>query len=333
MSNLLVPREYYKPFEYPKAFDFWLTQNQSFWLHTEINMDKDIEDWRFKLSEDERLIVGNILKSFVQSEVLIGDYWRSVARIFKKPEISMMASTFSAFETIHIAAYAYLNETLGLMDFQAFLQDAKALDRLEVLQAPPKVFKPDLNDPTMDLEKEYYDWRKKLAVSLAVFSAFGEGVALYSAFAILLSFSVRGMMKGVGEIIEFSNRDEALHSKGGIWLFTELMKENQDLQDIKKEVYEAARITVRIEDSFIDSVFSGRELANCTAYDLKQFIRQRANDQLVALGLRPNWRNIDKEALDRMSWFGYVTAADNHADFFYGRVTEYGKSDGWDDMF
>lgn len=325
-SNLLVPRDYYKPFEYPKAFDFWLTQNQSFWLHTEINMDKDIEDWRFKLSEDEKLIIGNILKSFVQSEVLIGDYWRAVARIFKKPEISMMASTFSAFETIHIAAYAYLNETLGLTDFKSFLQDQTAMERLERLQTPPAVYRGSSDE-------EHYEYRKKLALSLAVFSAFGEGVALYSAFAVLLSFSVRGMMKGVGEIIEFSNRDEALHAKGGIWLFKEFMNENQDINDIKKDIYEAARIAVKIEDSFIDTVFDGRTLPNCTAYDLKQFIRQRANDQLVALGLKQNWKNVDKEALERMNWFGYVTAADNHADFFYGRVTEYGKTDGWDDMF
>ena len=322
--TLLTPRDYYKPFEYPEAYDFWLTQNQSFWLHTEVNMDKDIEDWRFKLSEDEKLIMGNILKSFVQSEVLIGDYWRAVARVFKKPEISMMASTFSAFETIHIASYAYLNETLGLTDFKEFLQDEVAMERLNRLQVPPS--------PMKDTDN-YDEWRKKLAISLATFSAFGEGVALYSAFAILLSFSVRGLMKGVGEIIEFSNRDEALHARGGIWLFNTFIQENQDVHNVKKEVYEAARIAVAIEDKFIDSVFDGRSLPNCHPYDLKQFIRQRANDQLLALGLKPNWRNVDKDALDRLNWFGYVTAADNHADFFYGRVTEYGKSDGWDDMF
>ena len=119
--NILKPRDYYKPFEYPKAFEFWLTQNQSFWLHTEINLEKDITDWKLVLTEDEKLIIGNILKSFVQSEVLIGDYWRAVAKIFSKPEIAMMASTFSAFETIHITSYAHLNDTLGLNDFKAFL--------------------------------------------------------------------------------------------------------------------------------------------------------------------------------------------------------------------
>lgn len=321
---LLDRREYYKPFDYPEAYDYWLTQQQSFWLATEINMDKDISDWSSVLNEDEKYIIGNILKSFVQSEVLIGDYWRNVAAIFPKPEISMMATAFSNMETVHIAAYAYLNETLGLTDFEAFLQDKVAMERLSTLSLPPEPKR---------LEEDEYTWRKNLATSLAVFSGFGEGVALYSAFAILLSFSVRGRMTGVGEIIEFSNRDESLHARGGVWLFNQFMKENQDLQGIKKDIYEAARLAVKVEDSFIDSVFEGRDLPNCTAYDLKQFIRQRANNQLKALGLKQNWKNVDKEALSRMNWFNYITASENHADFFYGRVTEYAKTDGWKDMW
>ncbi len=322
--NILHPRDYYKPFEYPKAYDFWLTQQQSFWLSTEVNMDKDIADWKENLNDTERLIIGNILKSFVQSEVLIGDYWREVARIFSKPEIAMMATAFSNMETIHIAGYAYLNETLGLTDFKAFLQDEVAIERLNRLSVPPSKRKSTETD---------YEWRKRIAISLAIFSAFGEGVALYSAFAILLSFSMRGLMKGVGEIIEFSNRDESLHASGGIWLFREFMKENQDLKGVKKEIYEAARIAVSIEDKFIDSVFMGRRLDNLTPYDLKQFIRQRANDQLVALGLKQNWRGVDKESLERLKWFGFITASENHADFFYGRVTEYAKTGGWGGMW
>lgn len=287
-------------------------------------MDKDITDWKTKLTEDEKYIIGNILKSFVQSEVLIGDYWRAVASVFSKPEIAMMSTAFSNMETVHIAAYAYLNETLGLTDFQSFLQDEVAMERLNSLSIPPRKKRKDEDDT---------EYRKRLAVSLATFSGFGEGVALYSAFAILLSFSIRGLMTGVGEIIEFSNRDESLHAKGGVWLFNEFMKENQDLQGIKKDIYEAARLAVKIEDSFIDSVFQGRGLSNCNAHDVKMFIRQRANDQLVSLGLKQNWKNIDKEALKRMSWFGSVTASENHADFFYGRVTEYAKTDGWKDMW
>ncbi|MCA6484071.1 MAG: ribonucleotide-diphosphate reductase subunit beta [Chitinophagaceae bacterium] len=320
--TILTERDYYKPFEYPEAFEFWLTQQQSFWLHTEINMERDITDWKFNLTDDERLIVGNILKSFIQSEVLIGDYWRFVAKAFPKPEIGMMAAAFSNMESIHIAAYAYLNDTLGLQDFQAFLEDKVAMERLEILTKPPKLT--GLNTVS---------GRRELARSLAVFSAFAEGVALFSAFTVLLSFSQRGLMKGLGEVIEMSIRDESLHAKGGVWLYRKFMEENQDIGGIKREVYEAARACVQIEHKFIDSVFDGRTLPNCAPGDLKEFIKQRANDKLRELGLKDNYRAVDVDAINRLSWFNLASAGDQHADFFASRVTQYAKTDQWETMW
>lgn len=320
--TILTPREYYKPFEYPEAFEFWLTQQQAFWLHTEINMERDITDWKFNLTEDEKLIIGNILKSFIQSEVLIGDYWRFVARAFPKPEIGMMAAAFSNMESIHVAAYAYLNDTLGLQDFQAFLEDKVAMERLETLTKPPKL-----------TQISTMEGRKELARSLAVFSAFAEGVALFSAFTILLSFSQRGLMKGLGEVIEMSIRDESLHAKGGVWLYRTFMAENQDITGIKKEVYDAARACVQIEHKFIDSVFDGRTLPNCKPADLKEFIKQRANDKLRELGLKDNYRTVNADSMTNLSWFNLASAGDQHADFFASRVTQYAKTDNWETMW
>ncbi len=323
--SLLNKREYYKPFDYPDAYNFWETQQTSFWVHHEINMDQDIYDWEFNLTDSERLIIGNILKSFVQSEVLIGDYWRKLAAIFQHPEIGMMCSAFGAMESNHIAAYAYLNDTLGLIDFKGFLQDKIAMERLKLLSNPPQEF-----EDTLDVD--YTDWRRKLAVSLAVFSAFGEGVALFSAFTVLLSFAQRGLMRGLGEIIEMSIRDESLHSKGGMWLFRQFMQENQDIKGIKKYLYEACELTIATEDKFIDTVFSGSSLPNCTPADLRQFIRQRANAQLRSINLRAIFK-IDKAAIKRLNWFNLASVSDQHTDFFSGRVTNYARTDGWSDLW
>jgi len=328
---LLEPRNYYKPFQYNEAYDFWLTQQSSFWIHTEINMDADIYDWKFNLTESEKNIIGNILKSFVQSEVLIGDYWRSLGAVFQIPEISMMCASFSSFETIHIASYAYLNDTLGIDNFQEFMQDEVVMERLGQLSKPPEVFKVDEYSLNSD-DEQYNQWRKDLAVSLATFSAFGEGVALFSAFTILLSFAQRGLMRGLGEIIEMSIRDESLHSKAGIWLFNQFMKENKDMHDIKKKIYEAGRLTVAVEDKFIESVFANNELPNCNPEYLKEFIRQRMNNQLRAIHLKPEYR-IDKKKVEKLAWFNLASAGDQHADFFSSRVTQYAKTSGWGDMW
>lgn len=323
--SLLVQRDYYKPFDYPKAYDFWLLQQTSFWIHTEINMDADIYDWKFNLSDSERNIIGNILKSFVQSEILIGDYWRGVASVFKLPEISMMASCFSSFETIHIAAYAYLNDTLGIDNWQEFLQDKVVIERLSQLMAPP------ISWPTEEYHN-YDAWKRDLAISLATFSAFGEGVALFSAFTILLSFAQRGLMKGLGQIIEMSIRDETVHSKAGVWLFNTFINENKDIHNIKKLIYEANRLCVSVEDRFIDSVFADNTLPNCHPDDLKQFIRQRSNNQLRELHLKPEFK-IDKSAVNRLSWFNIASGGDQHGDFFASRVTQYARTSGWDKLW
>ena len=279
-------------------------------------MDADIYDWKFNLTDSERKIIGNILKSFVQAEILIGDFWRKVATHFQIPEVSMMAACFSSFETIHITAYAYLNDTLGITDWEEFLTDAVVMERLNRLSSPP--------DTTKD--------RKQLATSLAVFSAFGEGVSLFSAFTILLSFTQRGLMRGLGEIIEMSIRDESLHAKAGCWLFNTFISENKDVHDIKKDLYEAGRLTVKIEDKFIDQVFDGNTLPNCNPDDLKEFIRQRCNNQLRAIHLKPEYK-IDKAKVQRLNWFNLASAGDQHGDFFASRITQYARTSGYEDMW
>lgn len=308
--GLLTPRPIYRPFEYPQAYDYWLKAQQSHWLHTEVQMGSDVNDWKINLSDTDRHIIGSILKGFTQAEVIISDYWTNViANRFKKPEIQMMASTFSSFETIHIAGYAYLNDTLGLEDFAAFLHEPTTKSKIDRLMSMKSKNKTDL------------------AKSIAVFSAFNEGVSLFSSFAILMSFSQRNLLKGVGQIVSWSIRDESLHSTAGCWLFREFTKENPDIweDELKKDIYDAARLTIELEDAFIDKAFEKGDLPNLTASDLKNYMRYRANTKLQELGLKSNWRNIDKSAIDRLQWFDVLSNGVEMQDFFAGRVTAYAR--------
>jgi preprotein translocase subunit SecY len=140
---LLDGRKTYKPFVYDQAHAYWLKQQNAHWLHTEIAMSPDLQDWRESLSETERNVVGGVLKGFVQTEIVVNDYWTNkVAKWFPHPEVAMMATAFGNMETIHTIAYAQLNDSLGLTDYEAFMQEpaAKAkLDRLiEVPEVPSK---------------------------------------------------------------------------------------------------------------------------------------------------------------------------------------------------
>ena len=143
----------------------------------------------------------------------------------------------------------------------------------------------------------------------------------------MFNFSRFNKLKGVGQIISWSILDESLHSEAGCWLFRELIKEHPELwtDDLKKQIYDAARITIEIEDAFIDKVFDSGEVEGITPKEVKTFIRHRANVKLGELMCKTNWKNLDQEALKNMSWFDTLSLGVSQTDFFAGRETGYSK--------
>jgi len=311
-------RDFYKPFEYQEAFDFYLDQQRSHWLADEVPLASDLNDWKQKLTESEKNLIGNILKSFAQTEVHVNDYWSSkVSQWFPKPEIVAMTSTFGSFEAIHAQAYARLNEALDLEDFKAFLEDEAALSKIERLTETPM------------------GTLSEKAQSLAIFSAFTEGVNLFSSFAILMSFQLRNLMKGTGQIIEWSVRDESLHSKAGCWLFRTLLDEVPELntEELRNKVTEACHLSVQLEFDFIDKAFEMGEVEGLNRAQLQNFIKARANEKMIELGYNAVYNDIEPNLLKQMEWFGHLTSGKTHQDFFAGRVTDYAKSTSdWSDL-
>ncbi len=331
MSKLFKERVAYKPFEYPIYYnEGWLKQAQAFWLHTEIAMQSDVKDWKENLTPSEKNLVGNILLGFAQTECAVSDYWTGmVTKWFPKHEIKQMSMMFGSQETIHAVAYSYLNESLGLEDFEAFLHDEATSAKFEMLMST----KADYTHNDLDTNPEA---RKEVARSLAIFSAFAEGVSLYSSFAVLYSFQMRNLLKGVGQQMKWSVRDESLHSRMGCQLFNHMCEEYPELrQESESSIYEAARLIVELEEKFIDKMFEMGDLENLTASDLKEFIKQRANEKLKELGYKQIFI-VNQEQASNLEWFYHLTGGVTHTDFFAIRSTDYSKAsedDNWDDIF
>jgi len=317
-KNILSPRNYYKPFEYEQAFKFFKDQHRSHWLADEVPLSSDVNDWKLKLTETEKSLLGNILKSFTQTEVHVNDYWSTkVSAWFPKPEVQAMARVFADFESIHAEAYARLNEELGLDDFKAFLEDEEAKAKIDRLVELPG------------------DTLEEKALSLAIFSAFTEGVNLFSSFAVLMSFQLRNLMKGTGQIVAWSVRDESLHSQAGCWLYRTLLEESPELNTstMRDNVIEACNISVQLEFDFIDKAFEMGGIEGLTKEQLKNFIKARANDKMVELGYKPLYNDIDPSLVKQMDWFGHLTSGVEHQDFFSQRPSSYSKSTGdWSDL-
>ena len=314
--SLFKERIAYKPFEYPEYYtEGWLKQAQAFWLHTEIPMSGDVKDWNEKLTDKEKNLVGNILLGFAQTECAVSDYWtQKVVGWFPKHEIQQMAMMFGSQETIHAVAYSYLNETLGLEDFEAFLHEPATAERFENLVAY------DGNDPV------------GIGKSLAIFSAFAEGVSLYSAFAVLYSFQLRNLLKGIGQQMKWSVRDESLHSRMGCKLFNHMCDEIPTLRDeCKNDIHKAAETMVELEEKYIDKMFEMGDIENLKSEDLKQFVRKRANEKLQELGYDPTF-TYSQEAADNLDWFYHLTGGVTHTDFFAMRPTDYSKANEGEDF-
>ena len=228
-----------------------------------------------------------------------------------------MAMMFGSQETIHAVAYSYLNETLKLEDYEAFLHEPATAERFDNLVA--------------------YSGKSTIGIakSLAVFSAFAEGVSLYSAFAVLYSFQLRNLLKGIGQQMKWSVRDESLHSKMGCQLFRHMCEEDSSLlNDCRNDIVKAAETMVELEEKYIDKMFEMGDIEGIKSYDLKQFIKKRTNEKLMELGYTDlgSYFTYDKEAADNLDWFYHLTGGVTHTDFFAIRPTDYSKAGEGEDF-
>lgn len=320
--SLLESREYYKPFEYPWAFEGYKLQQQMHWLPEEVPLREDVRDWNQILSDNERHLLTNIFRFFTQGDVDVakGYLHRYVPVFGHKPELAMMLSSFASMEAVHIDAYSLLLDTLGIpeIEYQAFSKYKELAAKHNYVESLLAKDNPNGHD---------------IAKSLAVYSAFTEGLQLFSSFAILLNFQRFNKMKGMGQIVTYSIRDESLHVEYMIKLFRTFIEERPKLwtDKFKKELYDICRTMVELEDAFIDFAFEMGGIEGLTSNEVKLYIRYIADRRLLQLGLKPNYGVKDNP----LPWLESLLGNIEHANFFETRSTEYSKAliEGWEEVW
>ena len=320
-SNLLEERSYYRPFNYPWAYDAWLKHEQAHWLHTEVPMLEDIKDWKNRLTEDEQKFLTHIFRFFTQGDIdVAGGYVKNYLPYFPQPEIRMMLAGFAAREALHIAAYSHLIESLGMPEttYNEFLQYAEMKEK---------------HDYLLDLSSKN-STKESTAEHIAAFSAFTEGMQLFSSFIMLLNFPRHGKMKGMGQIVTWSIVDETMHAESMIKLFRTYIEENREIwnDDLKSKIYTIATKMVDLEDKFIDLAFGMVRVADLDAADVKQYIRYIADRRLISLGLK----GIMKVKKNPLPWVEEMINSPIHTNFFENRATDYAKgalSGSWEEVW
>ncbi len=320
-SKLVDERNSFKPFFYPWAYDAWLKHEQSHWMHTEVPMIEDVKDWKNKLNDQEKHFLTNIFRFFTQGDVdVAGGYVKNYLPYFPQPEVRMMLLGFAAREALHIAAYSHLIETLGMPEstYNEFLE-------YEEMRAK--------HDYLLDISSQNGD-AASTATHIAVFSAFTEGMQLFSSFIMLLNFPRNGTMKGMGQIVTWSIVDETMHAENMIKLFRTYVEENKEIwnDDLKSRIYTIAEKMVELEDKFIDLAFEMGPMENLDAEDVKRYIRYIADRRLISLGLK----GIFKVKKNPLPWVEEMINAPIHGNFFENRVTDYAKgalSGQWEEVW
>ncbi|MEP0392763.1 MAG: ribonucleotide-diphosphate reductase subunit beta [Erythrobacter sp.] len=305
--SLLEARNTYKPFQYPWAYEFWKRQQQIHWMPEEVPLGEDCRDWAQNITEHERNLLTQIFRFFTQADVEVQDcYHDKYGRVFKPTEIKMMLAAFSNMETVHIAAYSHLLDTIGMpeSEYSAFLDYEEMADKHNYM-----------NQFSVDTDED-------IARTLAMFGGFTEGLQLFASFAMLMNFPRHNKMKGMGQIVSWSVRDETLHCEGIIKMFHTFCEERDCLtKSVKEDIIDICQKTVRLEDAFIDLAFEMGPVEGMTAKDIKKYIRYIADWRLGQLKLQPIYM-IDEHPLP---WLSPLLNGVEHANFFEARATEYSK--------
>lgn len=304
-------------FDYPEAIKFAEQQNSIFWTDSEIRVDKDVQDIMVNMTAAERHGVITVLKLFTLYELIAGnEYWSGrVQRMFPRPDIQRMANCFSFFElNVHAPFYNKLNEALHLNTdefYSDYVKDPTLKERMTFIDS-------------------YVDHPTDL-VSIGVFSMV-EGAILYSSFAFLKHFQSQGKNKLLNVVrgINFSVRDEAIHSEGGAWLYRQLKAELElpasTVKLIEKDIIAAASTLYEHEERIVEMIFEKGLIEGITKKQLKNFVKSRINVCLKNLGIDALFEVTYNPIKD---WFYKNINGVQFHDFFTGIGNSYNRN--WDE--
>lgn len=305
-SRMMKRRAVYKPFDYPHFIQIAKDHEKIHWTEDEIKLDGDVRDWKTdRMTAAEKYQVTEVLKLFTQQDMTVAGFYEDVViPYFRNNDVLMAVFSFVAREMTHIRAYALLNDTLGLpeSDYSAFMNEKALAEKIDfAMQADPTTI-------------------EGMALSL-VKSVINEGLSLFGSFVPLLNYQRRGLMKGMGTIVEWSCREETAHTNTITLMFREWAREHPWIltDAFKKRVYDMFREAISLEDAFVDKIYEMGPVEGLSKEDLKTYLRYLADFRLLNLGFKANW-GIKENPVE---WLDWLLIALDHSNFFEKRSTEY----------
>ena len=303
-----------KPFEYPELYQYVEAIRHSYWIHTEFNYTSDIQDYFNNALPHEKSAVTRAMLAIAQVEVAVKTFWGDIYHRMPKYEIGAVGASFSESEARHADAYSHLLEILGLNNEFEKIKDIPALkQRVDYLSKMVQYSK-------SEDDREYI-------LSMILFSLFTEHVSLFSQFLVMMSFNKhRNLFKGLSNVIEATSKEEQIHGLFGIDVVNIIREEHPEWfdEDLKQEIYKACQEAYESEVKVIDWILGEGELEFMSSDVVKEFVKQRLNNSLVAVGYEELF-DVDKELVDETKWFDDEVIGTKLTDFLHKRSVNYTK--------
>lgn len=313
-GNIFEPRENILPYEYPSLLEFKDAIRHSYWIDTEYNFTTDIDDFKTKVSDQEREAIKRTMLAIAQIEVNVKTFWADLYKRMPITEIGDVGMTFAESEVRHKDAYARLLRILGLEEEFKTVVDIPAIKgRINYL-------------------KKYLDGsrsrdNKMYTKSVLLFSLFIEHVSLFSQFLIMMSFNKeKNLFKGISNVVEATSKEEDIHGNFGVEIINIIKSENPDWfdEDFSNLIYSACNKAYIAECGILDWIFEKGELEFLPKETIKEFIMNRFNNSLKKIGMKPHFE-IDNNLLASTKWFDVEVTATKEGDFFYKKQIDYNK--------
>lgn len=310
--NIFKKRVNLKPYEYPELMEYVDAIRHSYWLHTEFNYSSDIQDLKVNLSSEEAAIVKKAMLAIAQIEVNVKTFWSKIYDWFPKPEFQAIAVTFGESEVRHTDAYSNLLELVGLNhEFEELMDEPAIARRIQYFDKMDRIIKN---------EEDFF--RKAV-----LFSMFIENVSLFSQFLIMMSFNkYRNALKGISNAVEATSKEEDIHARFGFEIVNLIKEENPKWwnRETQVQLYADTQESYEAEMGIIDWIYNGSDLDFLPKQVVKEFVADRFNQSLKAIGLEPMFA-ADTEALKHTAWFVEETLSTKNIDFFVKRSVAYSK--------
>jgi ribonucleoside-diphosphate reductase beta chain len=313
-KNIFLSRENILPYEYPSLLEYKDAIRHSYWIDTEYNFTTDIDDFKVKVTDEEREVIKKTMLAIAQIEVNVKTFWADLYKRMPITEIGDVGMTFAESEVRHKDAYARLLRILGLEE------EFKTVVEIPAIKGRIKYLKKYLDGSRSRDDKMY-------TKSVLLFSLFIEHVSLFSQFLIMMSFNKeKNLFKGISNVVEATSKEEDIHGNFGVEIINIIKSENPEWFDDEFEelIYSASRKAYDAECDILDWIFEKGELSFLPKETIKHFIMNRFNNSLKKIGMKPIFK-VNNNLLQSTKWFEVEITATKEGDFFYKKQIDYNK--------